>query len=265
MKLSVPTLPQLVKSGVQRAQLRLSLLLMLSLLYGLLSSIAVGPSQAVMTAFLENITTDTASDTSASSILLDGADAVLFGQALSLLVHAVLLVFWSRAVAKGNLVPNDGGPSALVTRSIRSFVHFLTATILSIIVVLGLATALYAATSLLGQLAVVLSFAGIVVGIWFIILANAVAQFAVFYEAQDIRSSFANVWLLIKPNAMPIAATFALYSFVALFVNLLISGILGQAVIDAAPYITLSISGGLSFAASAAYVAAISGLAKISN
>lgn len=265
MKLSVPPLSHLIRSGVQRAKVRIPLLSMLSVLYGLLSSIAIGPSQAVMTSFLEAITTDTQTGTSASSILLEGADTVLIGQALSLLMHAALLVLWSRAIAKGNLAPNDGGMSALIKRSMRGFVHFLTATILSIIVVLSLATALYAATSILGQLAVVLSFAGIVVGIWFVILANAVAQFAIFYEAQDIRSSFANVWLLVKPNAVPIAATFACYSIIALFVNMLIGGILGQAVINAAPHIALSISGALSFAASAAYVAAISGLNKVSN
>lgn len=265
MKLSVPPFSQLAKSGVQRAKLRLSLLFMLSLLFGLLSSIAIGPSQAVMTAFLETVTGDTQPNTSASSILLNGADVVLLGQALSLLIHATLLVFWSRAVAKGSLVPNAGGTSALVKRSIRSFVHFLTATILSIIVVLTIAIALYALTSVLGQLAVVLSFAGIILGIWFIVLANAVAQFAIFYEAQDIRSSFANTWQLIKPNAIPIAATFACYSIIALFANMVISGALGQAVIDAAPYITLSISSALSFAASAIYVAAIGGLTITKN
>ena len=260
MKLSVPPLVPFLRTGFQRTMPRLHLLLLLSVMNGLLSSIATAPSQAVFTAFFEALTGETQATTNASTILMDGGGIVLFGQVLSLALHAVFLVLWARAVAKGNLVPNEGGMPALLRRSTKSFIHLLTATMLSIVAMLILATAIYALTSTLGQLAVVLTFVGIIVGIWFIVLANAVAQFAIFYEAQDKRVSFAGIWLMVKPNALPIAAAFACYSIIALFANMLLGGILGQTIMEMFPYITLAIGSGLSFAASAVYVAALSGL-----
>lgn len=242
-------------------QARYQLLLLLAALAGLLSSLLFAPAYSVMTDFAKALEagSENASAAEAVALLSERWPALFWGQLLVTALNASLLVPWARAVLGHDLAPYDGNLQGMIRRSLRAFWHMTLANLILVFVVVSGASILNTLLSVVGFLALVIVFAGIFILVWFAILINVVANYAVISEACDRLTNLAFAWRSIKPLARPAAASLAVLFLVYFFLNsLLSSGLNGLEF--GYDRIWLIVSGSLSFLLSAIHIAGLTAI-----
>ncbi len=264
MKPAPINIPELLTAAVKRGLQRWHLAAMLAVLYGAVSSILNEPSFAILEAL--TAATNATADRGANGQPMDFSPELeilkaglptlvavyLAGTALS----ALLLVPWARAIAPGGLTPGQGNTSAHATRFARSFGHFITATLLTGLAFVGGGTIVITLGSLIGFLAMPLVFAGGLGLIWVSIILNAVANYAVFFEAQDKPIGFLDTWRKFKPAVIPLSACLAVFFMASIIASFIVSGLFGTAG-SSLQLVTMALNGALGFMVSALHIAAL--------
>ena len=264
MKPAPINIAELLAAAVKRGLQRWHLAAMLAVLYGAVSSILNEPSFAILEA-LTAATNETANqggdaqplDFSTEMEVLKAGLPTLIGVYLAgTALSALLLVPWARAIAPGDLTPGSGDTTAHATRFARSFGHFITATLLTVIAFVGGGTIVITLASLIGFLTMPLVFAGGLGLIWVSIILNAVANYAVFFEAQDKPISFVDTWRKFKPAVVPLSACLAVLFMVSIMASFIVSGLFGAAG-PSLQLATMALNGALGFMVSALHISAL--------
>jgi len=264
MTLKPVNIALLLSTAVQRTGHRWQLMAMLAILYGILSSVINQPAYAIFEAFsaAANSTADGAATSDSVDysreleILNDSLPTLIWIYLATTALNATLLIPWSRAVAPGELTPSQGDAKAHSVRFIRSFSHYVTATLLTgVAIILGgmLITIL---ASILGFLATPLVFAGGLSLVWVTIILNAVANYSVLFEAQDKPISYSDAWRKFRPAFIPLSACLATFYMASIIVGLVISGLFGPTGLNS-PLSGMAINGAFSFAVGALHIAAL--------
>jgi len=264
MKPAPINIAELLAAAVKRSAQRWHLAAMLAVLYGAVSSILNEPSFAILQA-LTAAANETANqgggtqpiDFSSEMEILKAGMPTLIGVYLAgTALSALLLVPWARAIAPGDLTPGQGETTAHATRFARSFGHFITATLLTGIAFVGGGTIVITLASLIGFLTMPLVFAGGLGLIWGSIVLNAVANYAVFFEAQDQPISFVDTWRKFKPAVVPLSASLAALFMVSILASIVVSGLFGGAG-SSMQLVSMALNGALGFMVSALHISAL--------
>ena len=254
----------LISAGVQHASQRWQLLAMAAVLYGIVSSIVNQPAFEILEAF-SAAANSTANQTENSgsidysgelAVLSEGLPTLIWVFLATTALGALLLVPWSRAIAPVGLVPSEGDAKTHATRLIRSFSHYITATLLmgAALIVGGMVITMLG--SIIGFLAMPLVFAGALSFVWLTIILNAVANYAVIFEAQDKPISYADAWRKFRPAFVPLSACLAAFYMASIIVGFVINGLFGPTGMGL-PLFGMAVNGAVSFCVGALHIAAL--------
>lgn len=264
MTLKPVSIVVLLLSAVQRARLRWQLLAMLAALYGIISGVLNVPAFEILQAFAAASNATAGQATNAApvdysrelAILNDGMSTLIWVYLATTALNAALLVPWARAIAPGALLPGQGNGKAHALRFLRSFSHYITATLLTAAAILLGGFILTTVAPFLGFLAMPLVFAGGLGFIWAAIILNAIANYAVFYEAQDKPISFADAWRKFKPAFIPLSACLAAFYMISIIAGLVFSGLFGPDGLNS-QVAGMALNGAFSFCVGALHMAAL--------
>lgn len=201
---------------------RLEILLLLSLLYGIVTTIITFP---VIEA-LRPIISDKEANIQA---IFEGLGAQLpFTVLLSMLFNAILLIPITRLLV--DEAPFEGGANKYLTRISRIFVLQVTALAFFIVALMVMSVILAIFSAILPQsLALIIGVTAV-----FILLLTmyAVLNVAIVGEAIDSPTSLVIAWNMIKPVLMPLAAAFGAIkigtTILAMLITLIASNILSS-------------------------------------
>lgn len=258
------SIAELLSAGIQHASQRWRLLAMAAVLYGIVSSIVNQPAFEILEAFSvaanstanQTANSDSIDYTDELAVLNDGLSTLIWVYLATTALSVLLLVPWTRAVAPEDLVPSEGDAKTHATRFIRSFSHYITATFLmgAALIVGGMVITMLA--SFIGFLAMPLVFAGALGFVWLTIILNAIANYAVFFEAQDKPIRYADAWRKFRPAFVPLSACLAAFYMASILVGFVISGLFGPTGLDL-PLPGMAINGAVSFCVGALHIAAL--------
>lgn len=254
------TIAALMSAGAQRASQRWQLLAMLAILYGIVSSIINQPAFSIFEAFASATNTTANSDSSDYSrelaILKDGFPTLIWVYLATTALGALLLIPWSRAIAPGDLIPSQGDAKAHAIRLIRSFSHYITATLMTGVAIMLGGTIVTLLASSIGFLATPLVFAGVLSLVWVSIILNAIANYAVFFEAQDKPVSYADAWRKFRPALVPLSASLAVFYMASIIASFVVNGLFGPTGLNL-QLPGMAINGAFSFGVGALHIAAL--------
>lgn len=254
----------LIRSAVQRTSPRWQLLAMLAVLYGIVSGVINVPAFEILQEFATSSNATAGQATNAApvdysrelEILNDGMPTLIWVYLATTALSAALLVPWARAIAPGDLLPGSGNGKAHALRFLRAFSHYITATLLTAAAIVLGGFVITMVASLLGFMAMPLVFAGGLAFIWVTIILNAVANYALFYEAQDKPISFADTWRKFRPAFIPLSACLAAFYMVSIIAGLVFSGLFGPTGLNS-QIAGMALNGAFSFSVGALHVAAL--------
>ena len=264
MKPTPINIADLISGAVQRAGQRWQMLMMLAILYGAVSSIINDPAYAILEAFsaAANSTANQGAgaepvDFSAElEILQSGFPTLIWVYLAATALSALLLVPWARATASGDFTPGQGDAAAHARRFARSFSHFITATLLTAAALVLGGAVITMLASLIGFLATPLVFAGGLALIWISIILNAVANYAVLYEAQDKPIGFTDAWRKFRPVFIPLSASLAVFIMVSIIASFIVTGLFGVDGLNMR-LVDTALKSALGFSASALHISAL--------
>ncbi len=254
----MPTLNSLLIAAKKSADKRLELLVLLSALAGLLTSIFYRPAVDVVNAIMATLSASNAAETEykeAITILTDNLRTIIFGQVALIAIAGFLLPLWARASAPGDLIPNQGGIPAFLSRGFRAFKYQLAATGLTIASFAIVAPITAVLSQILGSLALA---AGGILILWLSFAWSATANAAIMLSVNDQPITFRSAWSYTRIFIRPLAGAYAALWLIAGIVNLLLSNLATQSLsMDIATPLTLVISGALTYCATALHLSSL--------
>lgn len=261
MQFHTPTILGLLAAAKNAAKARLQLLLLLAGLAGIMTSIVYAPALAVLEelmAALENASSVEGGETEAAAIFREGASTLLFGHLATTAVSCFLLIPFARAAAPGGLIPGGGGTGAMWRRGLRSFLHMVAASGITMLIVLFAVPIVALISSALGPLGSAVMLAAVCAIVWVAISLTGTAHLAIAAEARDRRETLPSAFMRARLFMVPIAGSLALMLLLMMVTDLLIGGLL-MAILPAEFYNSVGtiFSGSLLFITSALHVAAL--------
>jgi len=261
MQFQTPTMSNLMRAAVIAVKARSQLLILLTALAGILSSIVYAPAAEVLNELLlasEEASETGQGQTAVAEIFQNGATTLLLGHLAVTAISAFLLVPWARASAPGGLIPSDGGAGAFWVRGLRSFLHLVAASGLTMLIILFAFPIVTVIAGALGGLGSAVMLAAVFFIIWAAIALTATAHLAIAAEARDRRETIWSAFVRARLFMAPIAGSLALLLFLMMIANLITGGII-TGILPTSVQMTVSsiMSGALLYLVSALHVAAL--------
>lgn len=257
----MPTINSILMHSLKRANLRLELLLLLTLMSGLLTSIFYRPTASVLQTIAEAFA-KTEADSEGYQPIIDmisnNSGTLILGYLTLLAINALLLPLWARAMAPSNPVPADGGTKAFVQRGLSAFFNILLAALLTMLIAFIVGPIALSLASVLGSLGGLLALATAVALLWISLKLTSIAHTVICATALDEKLSFRGALRVVQPFTKPIVAALAFIWLSTSFVNLLLGNLATQSLPgDIGFSLSLLINGATMFLTPALHIGAL--------
>jgi len=257
----MPTINSILTRSLQRANLRLELLVLLALMAGLLTSIFHRPAATIMqtiaTSF-EKAEPNSEGYQPVLDIVSSNSSTLALGYLVLLAINTFLLPFWARAMAPSSPVPLDGGIKALLQRGFSALFNILLATLLTTLTAFVIGPIALGLAAALGPLGGLLALAAALTLLWISLVFTSVAHTVICATALDNKLGFRAAWKIVQPFTKPIVAALAFVWLATSFVNLLLGNLAAQSLPDSIGFsLSLIINGATMFLTPALHIGAL--------
>jgi len=265
----MPTILSLIKLAILSARKRAQLLFLLAVMAGLISSITLTPSVLLMEDIQDTVADAGEGQLNEASLIemfADGIGTLTGGYIAFLVTIGALIPFWARASSPLHIQPWDGDRSAYARRAVLSFVHLLTATALSLLVLIILLLFTGAIGAALGGPNSFLIIVVITAMIWANILFSATANIAIIAASTDRKLPFAVAFSHIRLFMRPAVGSLAVF----LFLSLIIENIFGSVIhglVDGknSAMLTSFVRGAIAFLSTALHISVLENIPALSS
>ncbi|MFC3053094.1 hypothetical protein [Kordiimonas pumila] len=224
----MPTITSMLRYSLHIANIRLELLLMLSILSGIIASVVYKPATRILETALATLGASTNEENGVHSFttaLIENSGQLVIGYIGLLVATSCLLPFWARVCASPDLTPASGSFSENITRSAKACLYMLQATILTAVAASIGGTFIVTGVSFLGAAGSIIILFGALAILWLSLLLTSIAHIVICAVSIDKPLSFAAGWYQIKLFIRQGIGSLAIIWLSISVVNLLLSNL----------------------------------------